>query len=352
MRLLSSSQFQAFHASISDAHDSLALAWLSRATGGRFTGVIYDWTALIVQMAVGAIAGLPASAVPSASNWPLLQAGLVGALQLGFGVYMVLLVPSVDHIDNLVTCTQFFLEGTGTLLLLLAARPDATTTATADLTLTAFILVISSVFLPVGLKVYDLVLVPMFVRWREEGRCRIGVIECCSTMAMIPTLLAQFLGISALSTVDVEGLVDEGAALVEEAQAADEEGDEGGGERDDEETAAAAMDAQGIALVVVDPGSQAELEATAAVAEASEEPSTSITAEAPTMAEGSAGGSGDPAAPPPPPASKGGGGGGGEMNRTHPAPRVHVVHDFMQIFRPLHCAQKLAMPFPVLCPIQ
>ena len=223
------------HLNTGDLHDALSMVWLTRASGGGVVGVSYDYVALVAQMTIAALSSIPSDPSQPDSYWPFAQAILVGCLQIGFATYVSFLIPSIDFVENLVTGLQFLLEGTCTVLLVTAASPDVEEELAGTLQLIAFFFAASSVLLPVLLKVYDGLLRPILIDWRQTGKLSIGCGACCSTLAAIPTILGGVFGFNMGST-DIEGLVDEGMGVVENAkgEAVEEEGREQGKKGEEE----------------------------------------------------------------------------------------------------------------------
>ena len=94
------------HAREGDAYDSIALVWLARSHGGQGIGLSYDFAALLAQIAIATLTGIEDD--PSQpSYWPWTQAALVAATQLGFATYVLLLVLSIDRMENVMTGTQY-----------------------------------------------------------------------------------------------------------------------------------------------------------------------------------------------------------------------------------------------------
>ena len=151
---------------------------------------------------------------------------MVASLQLSFGLYVALLRPSMDLLDIMYTSVQFLLEGASTVLLVLplAMSSSVKEADAASLQLAAFFCAITSVMMPVVIKVYDLLVAPNLILLRKTGRCFCGIFACVSVLAAVPTVLANFFGVEAVSTadVDLEGVADEAASVIESAADAGE----------------------------------------------------------------------------------------------------------------------------------
>lgn len=130
-RLLSR-PFSLFRSEPDDALDALRLVWMSRATGNSFHGIFYDIFMFSAMMAIAALNGV-APSLQSGTTGAMAQAVSILVLQYLFVIYMTILRPSVDRVDNAMITMQFALEGTQTLLGIFASE-DA---ITADLNATA-----------------------------------------------------------------------------------------------------------------------------------------------------------------------------------------------------------------------
>jgi hypothetical protein len=89
--------FQLFHSKAGDAHDVLSLFWLSRSTGGRLVGVLYDMACFLVMLSIAVVYGLGDLAERHGAERE--QAIAVVSLQLGLSLHVFTFRPSNDRLS-------------------------------------------------------------------------------------------------------------------------------------------------------------------------------------------------------------------------------------------------------------
>lgn len=120
-----------------DTIDANSVLWLNRATGSSWFGMLHEPSSLFVQLLLQALAGVgDGLAAGSAAAWA--QASTICALQISFGLTLLLVAPGADRIDNAVTAGQFFMEGLQTLMLLVGGTHAAGSAEAASLQESAF----------------------------------------------------------------------------------------------------------------------------------------------------------------------------------------------------------------------
>ena len=123
------------------------------------------------------------------------QAISVLSLQMGLALYVFVLRPSVDRLENVQNWLQMGFEGAATFLLLLPLFVPDVPVSTSSVA--AFFGTLIAVFIPILTKLYDVLIVPL-VAWRADGGtlASLGPL-LVATIIAIPacahTLSAQYL---------------------------------------------------------------------------------------------------------------------------------------------------------------
>jgi hypothetical protein len=184
-RLLAS-PFSLLHSNAGDACDAMSTLWLSRSSGS-ISGVFYDLFSIALMLGLGVAFGL--EDVASRANWgAITQAVIVFSLQACLTLYVLMLCPSIDRIDNFQTWVQLMLEATATFLLLspLISGSEPSGTAAKLSVFIALIIALVAVFLPVLNKIYEVIVVP-FIEWFLAGAdCRKLIALLVHRVCMIP----------------------------------------------------------------------------------------------------------------------------------------------------------------------
>ena len=208
-----------FRSRPADALDALKLAWFQRANGSGFVGVSYDLIAVLAGLAVAGLNGAGKNIEPG-SQYANAQVLAVFSVQMGTSLYVSVVKPSADRIDNWLTCAQFFVEGsqTGVLLLgaFLAADGDlegSTTCQTAGFWFGLFAL-----FIPILEKVYDAVINQISACCRGEFDPVGFFYAFVALLLAIPGTVMAMLGMAGSDELDtLIGSVDEGLGVLETA---------------------------------------------------------------------------------------------------------------------------------------
>jgi len=200
-RLLAS-PFSLLHSNAGDACDAMSTLWLSRSSG-NISGVFYDLFSIALMLGLGVALGL--EDVASQANWSAItQAVIVFILQACLALYVLMLSPSIDRIDNFQTWVQLMLEATATFLLLSplisGSEPSGNTAKLSAFV--ALILALLAVFLPVITRIYDVVVVP-FIEWVLAGAdCRKLIALLVHMVCMIPGCVLGLLGCDVADIAD------------------------------------------------------------------------------------------------------------------------------------------------------
>ena len=205
-----------FRGRAADAMDALRLTWFQRANGRSLIGISYDLVAVSAGAFIAALNGLGPNLEPDSTD-ALFQSVTVMAIQICACLYVFILKPSADRIDNTLTGTQFLLEGGQTASLLYATalrRSNGFESSTHFQTL-GFLLGISALFVPIVEKVYDALVTQISACCRREFD-PLGAFYASLSLALaLPGLFMQQLGV-ANGTVDaVTGSIDEAASSME-----------------------------------------------------------------------------------------------------------------------------------------
>jgi hypothetical protein len=125
----------------------------------------------VTQLAIGVVYGLGAAAQKAGPEAERTQAIIIATLQVGLALYIVVLRPGVDRLDNALSCLQFVCEGASTVLLLLPTVVEDG----AAMDFEAFCLALFAVGLPLTLWLYDSMVTPVVAVFASGG----GVCELC-----------------------------------------------------------------------------------------------------------------------------------------------------------------------------
>jgi len=211
--------FRLFQGNGSDALDSLRLAWFPRSAGHSLIGVTYDLLALFVQVIIGGLTGYGATLDKTDPN-TLEKATIIiittFCIQYSASLYIFKLGPSADRIDNVLTGSQFFLEGSQTLTIFVSLSADSIDTA-AKLQLTAFLLGLLAIFFPLIEKLYDALVVQVSRCIRGEFSMTGCFFATVALLLTAPSVILNYFGLSGASqaTDDVTSILDEGNNAVE-----------------------------------------------------------------------------------------------------------------------------------------
>jgi hypothetical protein len=187
--------FTLFHTRAGDAHDAISLFWLARSTGNGLPGSFYDFVCYMVMLALAVVYGLENVVAERGEGAQRAQAISVLSLQMGLALYVFVLRPSVDRLENVQNWLQMGFEGAATFLLLLPLFVPDVPVSTSSVA--AFFGTLIAVFIPILTKLYDVLIVPL-VAWRADGGtlASLGPL-LVATIIAIPacahTLSAQYL---------------------------------------------------------------------------------------------------------------------------------------------------------------
>ena len=189
------------HDNPSDRFASMSLNLVGRSRGNSLPGITYDWVELFVQLAIAAALGMGPSivAVHGVGSGPATaQLVLVLVLQALLAVWLLAAGPGADRFECNMTAMQFAIEAVLTVCVL--ADPTGDT-----LRLTPLVLGLSAMLLPVGLALYDGVVVSTIKRLRREEKltCWTFTIALMVTFSAVPNALAYILGFDISNTADV-----------------------------------------------------------------------------------------------------------------------------------------------------
>ena len=206
-----------FRSTPADAMDAMKLAWFQRANGRGFVGISYDFVALIAGLAIAALNGLGPN-IDITSNHALMQVASIMTIQICTAFYVFTFKPSADRIDNMLTGTQFALEGAQTATLLYASVAQSRTglDSSSALESLGFWLGLIAIFVPIVEKVYDAVVSQISACCRGEFD-PVGFFYATLALALaLPKLLGFDSDTS--DTIDsVTDSVDEAASTAEVA---------------------------------------------------------------------------------------------------------------------------------------
>ena len=218
--------FKLFKKTPSDQYTSLSQVMLSRSSGGWVIGILYDWLALTVQLTLAVLLGV-GDAVDAESWVATTQIACVMSLQLGLALLLFITGPGVDRFECFVTALQFFLEGLGTTLLLVAGVESicGDEECKEGVGTAGFIVALCSIFVPAILNLYDAFLVPFFVRMRSKEKLTCGAV-CQVLMGLFFIVPMTVLAACGISMPCIEMLMES----AEEAAGGAEEAAEEAGE--------------------------------------------------------------------------------------------------------------------------
>jgi len=191
-RLLAS-PWSLFHANAGDAYDAVSLFWLMRSTSGSLLATCYDFVCYVVMLVLAVAYGLEDLAQRNGPDAQLAQAITVVSLQFGLALYIFVLRPSIDRLENVQNWLQMACEGTATILLLVPVFfPSVGQESTA---FTAFIGTLVAVLIPILTKVYDMIVVPI-VAWYDAGGGLWSLVTTCAGFIWaIPGSILSYFGV-------------------------------------------------------------------------------------------------------------------------------------------------------------
>jgi len=187
-----------------DALDALKLTWFSRANGSRFAGLSYDWLALMAGLSIAGLNGV-GNHMQIGSPESYMQVSSVVVIQYAAALYVVCIKPSADRIDNLLTFSQFFVEGTQTLVLFIGGHIRITG---GDLEIfnncraAGFYLGLGALFIPIIEKVYDALITPISDCFQGKFNPVSSFWAMVSLLLALPNFVFQLIGL------EIEGLED------------------------------------------------------------------------------------------------------------------------------------------------
>jgi len=155
--------FSFFHSNAGDAFDAISLFWLMRTTSRSALTTFYDFICFVVMQGLAVAYGL--EAVVETYTAGLEQALVVTGLQLVMAVYVFVVRPSIDRLENSQTGIQFVLEGLSTGLLVLPLFMDV---SQEDSALLAFLCALGACLFPILTTLYDTFIVPL-AAWVAAG---------------------------------------------------------------------------------------------------------------------------------------------------------------------------------------
>ena len=196
----------------------MALAWFARGNGASFGGLSYDLLALFAGLVIAGLNGAGTNLIPG-SPLATAQVYAVFSTQIGVSLYVAVVKPSADRIDNWLTALQFLVEGSQTGVLILGASyaTRGNTNSALSCQAAAFFLGLAALFLPLFEKVYNAVIHPMSACYRGEFDPRTFFFAFVSLLMSIPGAVINILGIDNVELDDAMGGAEEGLALAEEA---------------------------------------------------------------------------------------------------------------------------------------
>ena len=83
----------------SDVLDAMTLTWFSRGNASSFTGLSFDFLALVAGLVIAGLNGAGSNLTPG-SSYATAQVFAVFSIQIGTSLYVYILKPSADRIDN------------------------------------------------------------------------------------------------------------------------------------------------------------------------------------------------------------------------------------------------------------
>ena len=175
--------------------------WLGGGSGGSLRGVLFSVVVMMLQLLVAIcisayrVLGEEHEWAKQASLW------LVCALQLAMAVWNVAGDPA-DRLSGLVACVVSLIEFVATCLILASRGANGLGSRGADgLGAAASSLLMTSVFLPMGLSVYDMLLMPVVTLVQQRlksgepmGKALLGTL--CIALTLPITLAMAVFGIS------------------------------------------------------------------------------------------------------------------------------------------------------------
>jgi len=199
-RLLAS-PFTVFHQNAGDAFDAISLFWLSRSTGMSIYGVLYDFICYLVLLAIAVAYGMEAYASEYGTDGAIAQGMTVVCLQLLLAVYIFVLRPSIDRIENAQNWIQMACEGTSTLLLVLPLLAPDLSSAESQ-AFTGFLLALFAVFIPIFVTLYETFLVPIINWWANGGKLSELFATIIEIFYSLPGMCLGLLGYDSADVVD------------------------------------------------------------------------------------------------------------------------------------------------------
>jgi hypothetical protein len=191
--------FTLFHTTASDAYDSISLFCLLRSTHMGCVSIHYDVIFLIVSQCLAVALGMQSFATKH--NAEQEQGLVVVSLQIGLSLFILLLRPSIDRLENMSSGAQLATEGLGTLLLLMPILLGRK----APWALSgAFSAALAAVAIPLIVIAYDSVVVPVYTTVPEGGGIRAVFSTLKASLLAIPGYAAS-LEIFARSLAHLQG---------------------------------------------------------------------------------------------------------------------------------------------------
>ena len=205
-----------FRSQSGDSLDALKLAWFQRGNGSGFTGVSYDLVAVLSGLAIAGMNGAGKNIQPG-SEFAFFQVVVVLSIQLGTSLYVAIVRPSADRIDNWLSAAQFLVEGsqTGVLLLGSSLAADGDLDGSSACRTAGFWFGLAALFIPIVEKVYDAVISQISMCCRGEFDPVGFFYAFVALLLALPGTVATLTGFSLGEVDTVFGSVDEGVGQIE-----------------------------------------------------------------------------------------------------------------------------------------
>lgn len=191
--------YRLFHVCSADAQQGMASSWMGRASGG-FTGITYDYVCFILQTILAVVAGLSKATTGDGQTYLVVgsPAQVVAVVKLasqwGTALYVEMLTPSCDRVENHFQGVQFAIEGSSTFCSVLILFGISDSASMLPLT---FLLATGAVFLPLIAKFYDAVVSFASQLCRKEKVDKTAVcLACYALLTAIPGAILLQLGLA------------------------------------------------------------------------------------------------------------------------------------------------------------
>ena len=167
---------------------------LPKTSGMRFLGLCFQWATMFVMVSVGVVSGL-GPYITRGSSAATAQVLTVALVKISWAMVMLYFRPCACGLTNAMIVTQFTLEGSSSLMLLLGGANGADPEQMRQI---SFAMLLIPVFVPIVQKAYDAIFVNIIVNCvRKKFNPQAALGTLIIMFLALPAFVARFTGFQA-----------------------------------------------------------------------------------------------------------------------------------------------------------